>query len=339
MEITTIFNSGLDPYQRLTTYMKHGGTEEQIQEALQNLIKHLADIDSLKKPERQMLDEVKKEIDKPLLNEIKAEDATEPANGIRLANRSLQPIAFALRPTTRAQYVKGFLLEALTWVGFIFCLAPILLVAHFISGIIGRAALATLVLEVRKLRRHSKRYRMNPGYVLSKDKRAPILYLRDFSDIYENDPEAKNLTTPEETLVKYYKQYGPVIAVGLPEEKIPTLGALKLYFKDENWKAGVKYLMSVGQAVIIHAGTAPGLLWELGIARRFANPEKVYISFHGWPLDDLWMRIKHYRRFRKYAVEILGVDLPKYIVTASSMSFGPNWEPRLEGEVNSLPKT
>jgi hypothetical protein len=90
---------------------------------------------------------------------------------------------------------------------------------------------------------------IRPHVVLRNDARPPILYLRSFSEDIEGYSYKLIQKTPEEQLVSEYNYWGPVIAVGQPGERHPFLGALRIYFDDEVWRAGVLYLMSVSQLV------------------------------------------------------------------------------------------
>jgi hypothetical protein len=313
--------------------MINSNNAEMTVEYMQQYLKIMEEIDRFTKDERKTLDSVKERLLSP--TEIKFESTDIGINQaeIKLANPNIQTISFALKPTSRSQYVKGVALEIFTWMKFSLLVPPLLLIHHYLSGVVGRTGFNTLLSHVLRESRRARRYRIRPHNVLMKDARAPILYLRAFSEDYPDRLEGINPRTSEERMVSFYNQYGPVIAIGQPTEDIPLLGALRLYFDDKDWQAGVAYLMSVAQLVIIHAGIAPGLLWELGIARQKLDPQRLVISFHGWSDYKVWDRLKQYRSFRKYAIEILNCDLPKFIVAAGYMTFDQNWTPILWGEV------
>ena len=70
--------------------------------------------------------------------------------------------------------------------------------------------------------RQARRYRVRSQNMFKRDNRAPVLYLRSFSEDYEESLESYFPTTGEERLVNSYNRYGPVIAIGQPME-LPAL--------------------------------------------------------------------------------------------------------------------
>ncbi len=253
-----------------------------------------------------------------------------------LAHSRLQLVAFAVRPTTARQYASGLVREVFTWVGVIVAayLAYLIVapVALYVSGIVGLLfvlyAGKTVLPIAIGFHRRAKRYRIRPHKVLQHDNRIPILYLRAFSEDYSEGGEGFFQTTHEENLVAFYDHYGPVVAVGEPDEDIPILGATRLHFDDSTWQPGVLYLMSLSQAVIIHAGFAPGVLWELGVARQRLEPEKLIISFAAWKEMEEEKRNSHYLRFKRYAEELLECELPLSIKLTTYLSFESGWKVR-----------
>ena len=235
-----------------------------------------------------------------------------------------------MKPSNALRYTKGAVLEILTWIGVLIS-APILLILAapdiFALWDGGKAVLHRAI----RLSRRARRYRIRPHNILSRDGRDPVLYLRAFSEDYGEQLEGFFPATPEEGLAAVYNKVGPVIAVGEPGEDIPLLGAIRIYFEDSTWQAGVLYLMSVSQFVIIQAGFAPGLLWELGVARQRLDlePQKLIISFAAWDQIEEGKRYSHYSRFKKYAEELLGCVLPIEIGSKDDILFGLDWEPKV----------
>jgi hypothetical protein len=167
---------------------------------------------------------------------------------IHLANPALQPIAFALKPTTAWNYVKGISLEALTW-GLVILATPLIIVSDVWTT--GRIVLHRAL----RLRRLARQYRGRSLKLLRHDERMPVLYLRSFSHDHRESSETFLPTTSEEKLVRSYNRVGPVIALGNPRERLPILGASRLYFEDESiWQPAVLYLMSISQLIVIQAG-------------------------------------------------------------------------------------
>ncbi|HEX6984320.1 MAG TPA: hypothetical protein VF170_03035 [Planctomycetaceae bacterium] len=125
---------------------------------------------------------------------------------------------------------------------------------------------------------------------LSRDPRPPLLFLRAFVDDGSFSRPNWLLTTMlslvpigyanrrlshEEELVRVIKHLGPVVAVGRPGERLPGLGAARLYLPHEQWQAGVKALMDRSQLVILRIWQ--GVLWELRTAIELVAPERLVI--------------------------------------------------------------
>lgn len=258
--------------------------------------------------------------------------AAKASTEIQLANPALQPIAFALKPTKGWNYVKGVVLEVLTW-GLVILATPLILVSNVWT--LGRIVMHRAL----RLSRLARQYRGRSQKLLFHDDRMPVLYLRSFSHDDRESSETFLPTTSEEKLVRSYNRIGPVIALGNPRERLPIPGASRLYFEDDSiWQSAVLYLMSISQLIVIQAGNAAGLLQELGFARRRLDADKVIISFNAWGDLDEWTRHLQYLRFKKFAEVLLECKLPEDIQATSHLAFDPSWEPKPQSDLSySLP--
>lgn len=105
-----------------------------------------------------------------------------------------------------------------------------------------------------------------------------VLYLRSFidDDTFDDlsrsnrpvDPVSQMFIFPkttEQQLEDLFESVGPVVCIGDPREKLPQLGAQRMYFRDEgsNWQEEARKLMRASKLVIMRAGNSAGLLWEL----------------------------------------------------------------------------
>jgi hypothetical protein len=108
--------------------------------------------------------------------------------------------------------------------------------------------------------------------LLGVDKRAPILFLRSFSD----DPKvnASAGITPhglgylldlsvETRLANHFMDFGPFIAIGAPAERVPQIGAARVKLSDDEWQGQVERWMEESSAIIMYAGTTHWVSWEL----------------------------------------------------------------------------
>jgi hypothetical protein len=112
------------------------------------------------------------------------------------------------------------------------------------------------------------------------DKRAPILFLRTFKDdrmllkTRHATPLrwALNLfmrvTTLDELLVEECSQYGPIIAIGKPNERIQLFGAFREFLEDSVWQDAVENYAREAKAIIVAVDETQGLSWELELIGR-----------------------------------------------------------------------
>ena len=267
----------------------------------------------------------------------------QQANQIQFANANLQPIAFALKHATWKTYFFGVIGEIAAWLTLIFSFIFLLLLAILSIALTQSAALTPRILRIQTLKRivHywtrgrwvAQRQRYNSYKKLLTDKRAPVLYLRSFSAHYDYEMP-KDGKRSDERLSEVFESMGPVIAIAEPDAKGFMPGPVRLYFEEAVWRAGVIYLMSISQIVIIQAGMSHGTLWELGTAKQKLKPEKVVIYFADGYLDDGSGPISgahtYYHDFKDYAERVMECDLPKG--RHPLIGFDSNWEPLLLGD-------
>lgn len=128
---------------------------------------------------------------------------------------------------------------------------------------------------LRKGRRH---FVQTVEEAIRSDPRPPILLLRSFEDDEEHWVRRSLLSTKsllfsanqslEEALVECLTARGPVVAVGVPGESLPPLGAARLYVKGDGWQEVVTELIRRSQVIVVILGETPGLQWELQQACR-----------------------------------------------------------------------
>jgi len=161
---------------------------------------------------------------------------------------------------------------------------------------------SSALLWTRKLRRRS------PDYVLSKDQRSPVLYLRSFKDDDVTsqpmrDPGLPISFTEEEHLVEVLKDFGPCLAIGQPGETLPDLGAARIYVPDDAWKDKVQELLISSKLVVLRAGETPNFLWEVEQSIRSGRPENIiFLMPRGKTV---------YNQFRKLANRYFPKQLPE----------------------------
>ena len=109
------------------------------------------------------------------------------------------------------------------------------------------------------------------------DAHAPVVYLRSFNadtDLSRRPRAFGRLfssRTEEQQLVESLRQMGPVVAVGRPGERLPRLGATRIYVEDAEWRPQILSWFKRAALVVIHVPADPtsGLVWE--IERSFST--------------------------------------------------------------------
>jgi len=95
-----------------------------------------------------------------------------------------------------------------------------------------------------------------------RDPRAPILFLRSFTDEAEPILEDQGGLKLETVVSHCVRPYGPFIAIGRPGELRPS-GAARKYFTNDAWQAEAIKLMDEAALIVVLPGLTPGLDWEM----------------------------------------------------------------------------
>ena len=161
------------------------------------------------------------------------------------------------------------------------------------------------------------------------DLRPPVLYLRSFqADSKDERRRWLNLifrskdgvhSSTEEELTELVTKIGPVIAVGRPGEKLPQLGAARVYISDDQWQESVKTYMNQCQLILLRAGKTSGLKWELREIINHIDPEKVMIYIPNR---------RDFPSFREWANKLLPKSLPEDW-PIDTLVFTKDWEPTM----------
>lgn len=165
--------------------------------------------------------------------------------------------------------------------------------------------------------------------VLAKDKRPPIIYFRPFN--IDGTPISgfqALITTYEERLSKALRPLGPFIAIGRPKERIPELGAAKMYLNDESWQNDVGTLAENAALIVLHLGVSEGILWELQTVLTFVKPQQIILSLpmnrRGTALD-----VETYNEVCEMISTILSLPSPDNVGKARFICFDNDWNPIL----------
>lgn len=123
------------------------------------------------------------------------------------------------------------------------------------------------------------------------DQRLPVLFLRAFADdhrVLKQNPASTlerffTLTgepgTQDEIILDSASPYGPVVAIGDPDDPIPPFGAARTFVGSGDWQAVVSQLMTESHSVIISIDESPGLAWEIEEIVRQGSIRKTLFLF------------------------------------------------------------
>ena len=181
----------------------------------------------------------------------------------------------------------------------------------------------------------------NAKTLLENDPRPPILYLRSFQD-------DETVIGGESSCVKALAEFGPVIAIGKPNEKLPSIGAGRLYVGDAHWQDVIKLLLQHVQFVVLRFAFSEGLWWELELVTHRISPEKILIylpwASHasqegaqlqlGIPFRNkkklFWESYEgQYAQFRNVSHKFFPYALPEEGENAPFLCFDSEWHPTL----------
>jgi len=182
---------------------------------------------------------------------------------------------------------------------------------------------------------------MPPQALLALDHRPPVLYLRAFKDdkAAAERPLSRLLgfivvffgvPTEEEQLAEAMNDIGPMIAIGKPGEKLPELGASRIYVSDADWQSQVRALMAGARLVVLRAANTDGFWWEMKQAPKYIAPERVMFL--------LPFKKDEYEKFCKRAHGLLPRSLPDYEGAANLVGsqlramlyFDRDWTPHIQ---------
>lgn len=203
-----------------------------------------------------------------------------------------------------------------------------------------------------------------PEGVLQKDSRAPVLYLRAFNqesrffaigkkDVYGKwaksflaaiswSNQKVGITLEEYLGPGLNASIGPFVALGNPEDYLAPPGALRIYAKDDEWKARFDELARRAACVILEVSKSENLDWEFEHLRAEGLQEKLFVltrpSTAGSPLAwAYWGMLWRVRGIRSMTWPEFSGDLKKVGYEISFDDPGPGavlaFDPRGKGFV------
>jgi len=146
----------------------------------------------------------------------------------------------------------------------------------------------------------------------------PVLYLRAFKDddtsgsstiggtfwLFYGILSFVSVLTEEEQLAKSFADFGPFLTIGRPDEKLPEVGAIRIYVEDYDWQDVVVDLMQKARIVAIRISDSEGLFWEIEQAVLRIAPENLIFIVAS--------KKKDYDAFKEKTRRLFPSELPEF---------------------------
>jgi hypothetical protein len=153
-----------------------------------------------------------------------------------------------------------------------------------VSALIYAVLIAATLLCRRLFRIGAALRQPNAVELLEADSRPPVLYLRSFDDdaapdMTESVIPFAPVETIETRLSQVFRPIGPVVSIGRPGERLPEIGASRLYVSDDVWQQAVIHFLQRAVAVVILVGRSTGVTWEIETTLLTVPRERILFVF------------------------------------------------------------
>jgi len=124
------------------------------------------------------------------------------------------------------------------------------------------------------------------------DMRPPIFFLRAFHDDQVTFGRSKvspsawlwDVLQPpsnlDQVLLREGIAFGPIVALGNPEDDVPPYGAARGYFEVDDWHRGVAALAADAAAIVISVDNTDGVWWEVNHIKESGHMDKTLFLVH-----------------------------------------------------------
>jgi hypothetical protein len=167
------------------------------------------------------------------------------------------------------------------------------------------------------------------GDVCEQDQRAPVLFLRPFS---EDEPVTYDVISAGETLMTNMAKaedfllalnsVGPLISIAAPSWSarwgFHPHGAFRDYVDPAQWQQRVEELLDQAGMVVLAVGNSPGIEWEIIQVRKRITPESLIIYLPPRPAAAFTQRTRSrkeqeiYEQFRPMILRHFAIKLPPF---------------------------
>lgn len=212
------------------------------------------------------------------------------------------------------------------------------------AGYAARLAFATIALGFVLVWLHERLNAANLDQRLRDDERPPVLYLRTFrSDedffIFDAPEHLQHLISNPLVRDRQYnfynrplrfeeffseeinRRWGPFVALGSPEDYLPSIGAARSYERDDDWQTRLGELARSASLIVMNPGESSNLAWELNFLRENGLHHKLLIWTPPDGAGPKWWISKLYARYLRWARRIPNSSWQSFVATMSASGY------------------
>ena len=165
-----------------------------------------------------------------------------------------------------------------------------------------------------------RRMKLSATQLRARDRRAPVLILRQFGDDFLESGKMSlgGAPTFEHFVAAEINRIGPVGAIGRPGERLQPLGASRDYLTDIDWQRAVTTTIEDAALLVFVLGDSENLLWEFRKAIETHGKRRTLIIVP--PLRDRTDLARRWSGFVRASADLLGAGLPGQLPARSVLA-------------------
>jgi hypothetical protein len=155
-----------------------------------------------------------------------------------------------------------------------------------------------------------RRLKLSASQLRERDRRAPVLILRQFGDDFLESGKMTFGAAPtfEHFVAAELNRIGPVVAIGRPGERLQPLGASRDYLESPDWQKAVGTAIADAALVVFVLGDSESVLWEFRTTIETRGKARALVIVP--PLPDRSELSRRWARFVAASADLLGARFP-----------------------------
>jgi hypothetical protein len=165
-----------------------------------------------------------------------------------------------------------------------------------------------------------RRIKLSASQLRERDRRAPVLILRQFGDDFLESGKVTLGAAPtfEHFVAAELNRIGPVVAIGRPGERLQPLGASREYLEGPDWRRAVGTAIVDAGLVVFVLGDSESVLWEFRTTIETRGKACALIVVP--PLPDRAELGRRWARFVEASEDLLGPRFPRELPERSVLA-------------------